>query len=191
MNASADNPKPRAAYHATALRPIGCPFPRNNLAVAPSIAAALPLPQQVQRPFQIAQAAQVNDRWIERFQERQVALMSYGGGHRIPLDFVGEVSQGRFRPQKFNKPLCRCPVFGHFQDAEAGYQRQRAGVAVANAVIARPMPLLEPLRSPPGKSTAPPQSRRKIKGAKDDEQRNQRRWRRERRRRCRANSKAR
>ena len=174
MNVGADNPTPRASHYATALRPIGSPFPRNNLAGALAITVVIPLRQQVWRPFQIAQAAPVNIRRIERFQGRQVVLGLYAGRHRIPLDSVGEVNQGRFWPQKFNKPLCRCPVLGHLQDAHAGRRRQRAVVAVANAVIARPAPLLEPLRSPPGKSTAPPQSRRKIKVVKDDEQRSQR-----------------
>ena len=140
MNASADNPTPRASHYATALRPIGSPFPRNNLAGALAITVVIPLSQQVGRPFQITQAAPVNIRPIERFQRRQVVIGLHAGRHRIPLDFVGEVSQGRFWPQKFNRPLCRCPVFGHSQDADAGYQRQRAGVAVANAVIARPCP---------------------------------------------------
>ena len=189
MNASAGNPTPRASHYATALRPIGSPFPRNNLAGAFAITVAIPLPQQVRRPFQIAQATPVNIMRIERFQGRQVVIWLHADRHRIPLDFVGEVSLGRFWPQKFNSPLCRCPVFGHFQNADAGYQRQRAVVAVANAVIARPAPLLEPLQSPPGKSTAPPQSRRKINMVKDDEQRSQR-HRRECRRRW-ANSKAR
>ena len=182
MKASTGNPTPRAHY-ATALCPAGNLFPRNNLAGAFAITVAIPLPQQVWRPFQIAQATPVNIMRIERFQGRQVVIGLHPGRHRILLDFVSEVSQGRFWPQKFNKPLCRCPVFGHFQNADAGYQSQRAGVAVANVVIARPVPLLEPLRSPPGKSTAPPQSRRKIKVVTDDEQRSQRRRRHSRRRR--------